>query len=663
MLISLVYSCIEVKWYVPQPMTCAVFDSSTKIPDGLLYGNIVQLGNFDECLEVTPPDGAFTGRWCRVVLTNVTLLQRENTVQDTLSARDLMLLPLKYALIDSASTTSSAYGEGSRMGVVPPLPVQWAVCAPSSCVDEGVQFVTQLNLAQFGLVASSDVLSKTCFHYDDPEYDFTAASWCWIALLVLLVGVAVASTLYECYVVLPSGEPPRHLAIVAFSLRLNLCELFHVPRRAALGTLSCLHGIRVLSMAWVVLGHRYYIQFYMPNINVVDLFDFPTHWNNMVIVNAFLAVETFFLLSGLLASYVACCGVLQGRTFNLLQYYVYRYVRLTLPLAFYIFFVAAMSDRITHGPMWDSTVIPEANGCRARWWTTILYVNNWADSKICGGQTWYLSVDMQLSWLAPLLLLPLLRWPKPTLGVIAFLTLASASATFAVTYIFELTWTNPLTLDPQKAIDYWQHVYRWTPLRAVPYLCGLALGWLLSRPGHSWREKMPRWGWWFGWLTSTGLCLTVVFTLVIPYSEGHEYSVVQASFYGSLHRVAWALGVSWVILACVACHGGPVNRVLSWRGFVPLSKLTYCAYLTHYIVIFMSGGLWRNPHHFSNISAVHTFLGDLFMIFLPTLVLYVLVEAPVVTLLRSLFGKGTPGLQTARDHDKKTDSSSEQSRH
>lgn len=56
--------------------------------------------------------------------------------------------------------------------------------------------------------------------------------------------------------------------------------------------------------------------------------------------------------------------------------------RLTVPLAVYVFFVAALSDRITHGPLWDLTVIPEAAGCRSNWWAALLYVNNYVDDTI-----------------------------------------------------------------------------------------------------------------------------------------------------------------------------------------------------------------------------------------------------------------------------------------
>jgi hypothetical protein len=52
---------------------------------------------------------------------------------------------------------------------------------------------------------------------------------------------------------------------------------------------------------------------------------------------------------------------------------------------------------------------------------------------------------MQLSWLAPLILVPLLRWPKPTMYAIGGLALASTIAVFTTTMINELFWSNPLT--------------------------------------------------------------------------------------------------------------------------------------------------------------------------------------------------------------------------
>jgi hypothetical protein len=48
-----------------------VYDASTKIPSGLVTGNIQQLGNYDQCLSIEVRDGdmlAFRGQQCRATI-------------------------------------------------------------------------------------------------------------------------------------------------------------------------------------------------------------------------------------------------------------------------------------------------------------------------------------------------------------------------------------------------------------------------------------------------------------------------------------------------------------------------------------------------------------------------------------------------------------------
>jgi len=57
------------------------------------------------------------------------------------------------------------------------------------------------------------------------------------------------------------------------------------------------------------------------------------------------------------------------------------------------------------------------------------------------GQAWYLMVDMQLALLAPILIFPLLKWPKIGLGLTALLTLGSMGMAFGYTLAYKLPWT------------------------------------------------------------------------------------------------------------------------------------------------------------------------------------------------------------------------------
>lgn len=91
------------------------------------------------------------------------------------------------------------------------------------------------------------------------------------------------------------------------------------------------------------------------------------------------------------------------------------------------------------GPVWPiaSTVLVEP--CMENWWQSLLYIQNTQNfGKICVQHSWYLAVDTQLYVLAPLLFLPILRWPKSTVTVIYFLTIGSCCSGFIIAWNMEL---------------------------------------------------------------------------------------------------------------------------------------------------------------------------------------------------------------------------------
>ena len=76
------------------------------------------------------------------------------------------------------------------------------------------------------------------------------------------------------------------------------------------------------------------------------------------------------------------------------------------------------------------------------------------------------------------------------------------------------------------------------------------------------------------------------------------FNETLAVFWASFSRVAWTMGVSWVIFACMKGYGGPVNTFLSWGLFAPLSRLTYTIYLIHMHIIFLFHYGAKSPMHF-----------------------------------------------------------------
>ena len=49
---------------------------------------------------------------------------------------------------------------------------------------------------------------------------------------------------------------------------------------------------------------------------------------------------------------------------------------------------------------------------------------------------------------------------------------------------------------------------------------------------------------------------------------------------------------------------GWINTLLSWKAFIPLARLTYCAYLVHPVVIFVYLMGRRTQIYYTDLEAV-----------------------------------------------------------
>ncbi|XP_065346551.1 O-acyltransferase like protein-like [Cloeon dipterum] len=590
-----------------------MYESSTKLLDGVLTGLIVPPGNFDQCVAVRAPE--FKGKYCRV---KVQIAQNVG---------------------------------------LPQLPTyEVAACGPSTCSDDEIAQIAQFNMGTVGLNVTNAFTYVHSCEYDGVR-NLDGGFWATIGVMSFLVLLVVSAAIADWYCEKFEKKVPAAVAtlIAAFSLRSNLRQLFKISRGKVAGQVPCVHGIRVISTIWVVVGHKYEIYIAaMPFMNTFEFFTLPQEFSSMPYINSLFSVDTFFVLSGFLVTYVYCTDVIKGRKFNIIQYYVYRYLRLTAPVAMMVLFVAFVIYYIGRGPQWNTLFWFQSQTCRDRWWTTLLYVNNLVDypsMSTCVPVSWYLSVDMQLSWAAPIVLLPLMRWPKYTLIGIGGLIFLSTSLIFGLTYAYDFFWTYPVynIPHPNSLPDYWFWCYIMPWMRAQPYLVGMALGWFMSKP-----RKVPFNRLWAVviWLLNTACVLTVLFTIALAYRPEHPYNETEAAFYNSLHRLMWGLNIAWIIYACSNGLGGPINSILSWNYWQPLSKLSYCIFLTHMFIIFSDIGLNRTPAYFSQAYMTHSILGDLVLAIPFSMLLYLTTEAPSVILIRKIFGKDKKAAAPAASAEK-----------
>lgn len=142
-----------------------------------------------------------------------------------------------------------------------------------------------------------------------------------------------------------------------------------------------LYGLKVISLLWVILAHAYLtldlkaVGYLMKTVDVNRSFLFQ------VVINASLAIETFFFISGLLVTLAALSRLKTNPTMSLKQwlwFYVHRIVRMT-PAVVLVIAIVLSAYRFSDGPLYKEIIYPNAERCRENWWIHFLHISNFFD--------------------------------------------------------------------------------------------------------------------------------------------------------------------------------------------------------------------------------------------------------------------------------------------
>lgn len=227
-------------------------------------------------------------------------------------------------------------------------------------------------------------------------------------------------------------------AFLAFSPARNMRKMFFSPPQKD-RDLDVLNGVRVLAMAWVVLGHAYFSAITVPASNMGSLGTIMEGWFFPIVPGGLFAVDIFFFLSAFLATYLMASKFYKSRVgpVKILQIYLHRYLRLIPVIIGVILFVIGIYSFTGSGPLWSGFASGWESGCKRRWWTNLLFVSNIVGvGQGCIDWTWYLGCDMQFFLFLPLLVL---FYSKNRMGGYVAtwgLLLANLVATFTISIYF-----------------------------------------------------------------------------------------------------------------------------------------------------------------------------------------------------------------------------------
>ncbi|EFN65166.1 Nose resistant to fluoxetine protein 6 [Camponotus floridanus] len=425
--------------------------------------------------------------------------------------------------------------------------------------------------------------------------------------------------------------------LLSFSVRANLKVI--CDHNVGGDTISTVHGLRAISMAWVILGHTCIVLFkYSDNMEYRKVVEKKLLFQT--ITNGAFSVDTFFFMGGLLVSFLyfrtnakgdlkrltqGTRGFVAG-TLKFIGLLVYRFSRLTAPYMFVLGIVEISMKYFHTNSVFEPPTADHYN-CPNYWWRNLLYINTWFPvEQMCMLWSWYLADDTQFYIVGGVILVLATTHFKSA----AFALISLLVSSWATTgYIALVNNHMPSSDDPLALFD---KIYDKPWTRLGPYLIGMTVGYFLFKTDC--KVKMSKTTVVVGWLLSSACLLSLLYGLYEA-----ELAPATAAAYSSLSHSAWALGLAWIVIACSTGYGGYVNKILSWPLLYPFSRVTYCAYLVHPLVIRLTAMNLDSPFHLGKDIVAITFMGQLVLSYVFSFIVSVTFEAPVVSMLKILSPK------------------------
>ncbi|XP_062140090.1 nose resistant to fluoxetine protein 6-like isoform X2 [Drosophila sulfurigaster albostrigata] len=538
-------------------------------PAGILSLNIIDLGNYEQCININQliaTNHAIKGKYC------------------------MAEIPFGKML-------------GIESNVIRSVSLKIGVCFPSSCSSSNMDTLLNraiqslLNVTHSGALINSD----TCQTADREA--FPGLTIFTIVLLSVFGALALLATLYDYFICQDQSQLP--VLIKIFSIRASSRALFRTTNpKSNPNVIDCLHGMRCMSLLWVVFGHEYMFGLVQPNINQWSIYHWLQQPFQNMIVHAAFSVDTFFFLSGLLVIMIALRSMDKTKgKLSVPLMYLHRYLRLAPLVGVAILVYMQLLPLLVSGPL-SNNGVDDFEKCERTWFWSLLFVQNYATTEICLGHTWYLGVDMQLYLLSPIFLFALYKWgKKAAIGIVILMILL-------LVWMFTLMMVKEYSVYFRNGFgpaDSNRWLYHSTHLHATPWLVGAVFGYFLHvNRGKSF--KLTPLMVWAGWLLSLAIIFACEFSLV-GYDKfgGPKLTMLGDALYYTLTRLGWPLALCWVVFACMQGYGGMANSFLSCPLWQPLSKLSYSVYIWHILIQEMNVRRIQSSTYFSDYEMVSSF--------------------------------------------------------
>nr|XP_027201165.1 nose resistant to fluoxetine protein 6-like [Dermatophagoides pteronyssinus] len=579
---------------------------SSIIPVGMILGTMTDYGDYDQCMSIDPSD--LIVKYCLIDMTIPMPMPRPS--MHNLFHTTKNILPNE--IINNKSMSGNFYYDlGKMSSFFYYSTIRKGICLPTDCIDKDIEIITEKGFGReiFDLKINKMICTTKQTKSWQPN-NVQILSILFIGFFILMT---IISGIYDWFIVKKKSNTIT-TCLLWFSPMSNMEKILSSKMDGQ--DLTCLHGIRVLSMCWIIMGHiipffdmnRFSHLFLLKN-EIINIYSQP-------LLKGFYAVETFFFLSGMLVSYTTI-RLTNGnyKNFRIIPFLLIRFLRLTPQLLAFMIIITILPP-LFDGPVWQYRMQWMIDSCEKSWWKNLIFLQNLINSDdMCEPHLWYLAADMQLHWLSLLPLIFLLKNPKRGLlfknsppGAIV-----SSPGDFRVgnkSGKFLKFYDKP-----------WSHAH--------VFLIGFIFGYHLRqiKPNHF---HWTKWKTLMAWMTIIiGIIICIYDTY--PWLSGLPYLPIWSALISPLNGLLWSMILTIIIFICITDPESFISKILSWSFFRPLSRMTFSVFLTHFLVIYVIRDSSRNLFHLHYPSIIMLNVSAICLAYSLGFLFTLLFESPIVS--------------------------------
>ena len=330
---------------------------------------------------------------------------------------------------------------------------------------------------------------------------------------------------------------------------------------------------------------------------------------------------------------------------------LHRYLRIIPAYLICLLFLWKILSLTGSGPAWPA-VVDFGNKCD-NMWRNVLFIDSFFDSiDNCMGWGWYLSNDFFL-FIACLLISPL-YFIKPILLKITtiILMIASLIVSFIIVYKGEYG-LHPYTVFSGIVDNFNDDYYFKVYCRASPYFFGFLFG-IFYKEYYNTLNNQELNKETFLFKVKKVLDKHIIIKL-IPYVLGlfiiffftyyprtykndpNSWSNGAVYFWLTFQRIIYVFGLNLIFLNDFLGSNDWIRKILSWKFFGIIARLSFCGYLVHLIIILRFSLSSRASQYIKAETLNYQFFSDLSLSLIFAFILSLFVEIPFINVENFIF--------------------------